>query len=294
MVKFKEGGVMRKGGILSMVLLLFLSSSQPSWAWRGGWGLFGLGVVTGAVAAGAWGPYGCYPYNGYGPYNPYCYPYYDYPPYAYPPAAGAPRAAPVPRDPSPATDNSPRSLKRVKDQLSRMHELLDFKYEDGDISKADRNAGFRYLDEIAKLARSEYDANGKSLTARQESDLLLQIQNANPVNHRPGEPYPEVMATPAEAPEPSAPTAATSAASTGYVPHDLPAINDLLLELRTLLDVKLKSGDITKAQHDAEGAYLDRIEQEAHSGSLTEDKENELVHQLHKAYYSINHNLVSQ
>jgi hypothetical protein len=175
-----------------------------------------------------------------------------------------------------------------------MHDLLAFKYDDGDISKDDRNAGFRYLDEIAHLARSEYDANGKSLTARQENDLLMQIQNANPANHRPGEPYPEVTPTAATAPEPPTESGAPSAPTGSYTRHDSQAISDLLLELHTLLDVKVKAGDITKPQHDAESAYLDRIEQQAHSGSLSEDEEGDLVHKLHQAYYSINHNLVSQ
>ena len=77
------------------------------------------------------------------------------------------------------------------------------------------------------------------------------------------------------------------------MPHDPQAISDLLLELRTLLDVKVKDGDITKPQHDAEAAYLDRLAQETHSAALTEDDESGLVQKLHQAYYAISHNLVT-
>ena len=125
-----------------------------------------------------------------------------YPPYAYPrayPPPPVPSRSPAQSSLSTAPDNSRYDLKLIKESLTRMHEQLVFKYEDGDISKADRNAGFRYLDEIAHLARSEYDANGKYLTARQEQDLLRQIQSA--ANHDPRFPYPEVTAMAASLPE---------------------------------------------------------------------------------------------
>jgi hypothetical protein len=287
------GNMMRKGLTLGMALLLFLTASQPSWAWiRGrGWGLFGLGLFTGAAVASTWGPYGYYSDYGYGPYYPYGYPYYDYPPYAYPRVPAASTYA-TPGVYSTGSDNSPRPLKTVKDHLTRMHDLLAFKYEDGDISKEERDGGFRYLDQIANMAKKEYDANDKSLTARQEEDLLLQIQNADPVNHRSGSPYPEVTAT--------APTAPESSTTENQIPaetishHDPQAINDLLLELRTLLNVKLKSGDITKSQHDTEAAYLSRLEQEAHSGTLSSGAAGDVVQKLHQAYYNINHNFVSE
>ena|ERR1035437_8779497 len=88
------------------------------------------------------------------------------------------------------------------------------------------------------------------------------------------------------------PTAAQLAPE-GGLRHDPQAMSDLLLELRTLLDVKVKDGDITKPQHDAEAAYLDRLAQESHSASLTEDDESGLVQKLHQAYYAISRNFVT-
>jgi len=288
MVSPGKTGFGRCHSISGLAMLIFLSSVSPSWAWiRGGWGLLGgLGLL--AAVSGPWGPCYGYPSYGYDPYSSYYYPGYDYPPYAYAyrPASGLSVNAAPPADLS-TTDNSRHDLKLVKERLTQMHEQLAFKYEDGDISKADRNAGFRYFDKIAALARSEYDANGKFLTPRQEQDLLQQVQNASPDRHIPGEPYPEATPTPAQAPTTTGPGPVSDAR------HDPQAINDLLLELHTLLDQKLKDGDITKPQHDAEAAYLDRIEQQAHGGALTEYEESGLVLKLHQAYYAISHNLVA-
>jgi len=81
--------------------------------------------------------------------------------------------------------------------------------------------------------------------------------------------------------------------------RDLSTVTDLHLELRTLLDQKLKEGNITQVQHTAEAKYLDQIDQEAHAaasangGALTADQEKAFVQQLHKAYYAINHNLIT-
>ena len=283
---------MRRRGILGMAMLFFFSSVSPSWAWGGGgWGLLaGLGLI--AAVNGPWGPYG-YPAYAYGPYNAYCYPGYYYPPYAYPrayPQPPVPYRSPAQSTLSTAPDNARYDLKLIKERLTRMHEQLVFKYEDGDISKAERNVGFHYLDQIAHLARSEYDTNGKYLTARQEQDLLRQIQTA--ANHDSGVPYPEVTAVAASSPEMSTPASVQIPSERG-VPHDSQAMSDLILELRTLLDVKVRNGDITKPQHDAEAAYLDRLAQETHSAALTEDDESRLVQKLHQAYYAISRNLVT-
>jgi hypothetical protein len=81
--------------------------------------------------------------------------------------------------------------------------------------------------------------------------------------------------------------------------RDLTTVTDLHLELSTLLDQKLKEGNITQAQRDSEAKYLDQIDQEAHAaasangGALTADQESDFVQRLHKAYYTINHNLIS-
>ena len=74
--------------------------------------------------------------------------------------------------------------------------------------------------------------------------------------------------------------------TTGY---NIAAINDLLLELRTLLDQKLKDGDITRAQHDSELSYLTQTEKDAQAGGHP----NTIVQELHHAYYTINHNFIS-
>jgi hypothetical protein len=80
--------------------------------------------------------------------------------------------------------------------------------------------------------------------------------------------------------------------------HERTAVNDLLLELRTLLNLKLKDGSITKAQHDAELRYLDQVEHEAdteagdNGGTLDGEQEQVLTQKLHQAYYTINHNFV--
>ena len=270
---------MRRRGILGLAILVFLSSVPPSWGWgHGRWGARGGSQLV-VGFGGPWWPYG-FPYDGYGPYyDPY---YYDPPPYAYLPGSAVSAKTQPPSDGS-ADDNSPRDLKLVKERLKRMHELLAYKYEDGDILAADRDAGFRYLDEIDKLARSEYDSNGKGLTARQEQDLLRQIQSANPVNRIAREPYPTVTPTTTAAERPPA----------VHARQDLQAVNDLLLELHTLLDQKLKEGAITRPQHDAEAASLDRIDQQAHGGALTENEAGGLVQKLHQAYYAISHNFVN-
>jgi hypothetical protein len=76
-------------------------------------------------------------------------------------------------------------------------------------------------------------------------------------------------------------------------------ITDLHLELTTLLDQKLKDGDITRAQHDSEATYLNQLESEARNeanatgGRLTTEGENSFTQQFHQAYYSINHNLIT-
>ena len=82
--------------------------------------------------------------------------------------------------------------------------------------------------------------------------------------------------------------------------RDSRAISDLHLELTTLLDQKLKDRDITRAQHDSEMAYLNQIKSQArddasaNNGRLTGEQESTYVRQLHQAYYAINHNLITQ
>ena len=76
------------------------------------------------------------------------------------------------------------------------------------------------------------------------------------------------------------------------------AVNDLQMELNTLLDQKLKDAQITQAQRDGEARFLDRLKVQAQTqaaangGYLTTEQEELLVRQLHHAYYVINHNFI--
>ena len=92
-----------------------------------------------------------------------------------------------------------------------------------------------------------------------------------------------------------APVATTSPRSSR---RDLIAVNDLQMELSTLLDQKLKDAQITQAQRDGEARFLDRLKVQAQTqaaangGYLTTEQEELLVRQLHHAYYVINHNFI--
>ena len=279
---------MRLRTSMVMALLIVAVLVPPSWGWiRGSWGFRGGGL--GVYVGGPWWPC-AYPY--YGPSGPYYGPYppdYYNAPYAYPQEVTAQT-----QEPSASVDNSGRNLKRVSDQLARMRDRLDYKYQDGDLSQTELNAGLRYLDEIEKLAHSEADANGGTLTGNEENSLLRQIQQADPAIHQdPSAPYPPVTpysSIPESSPMPRpAPTYAPSPNST--------TVSDLLLELNALLDQKLKDGAITNAQHDAEAEYLHRIDSQAQAamrsnGTLSPEEEEQCVEQLHRAYYAINHDLV--
>ena len=80
--------------------------------------------------------------------------------------------------------------------------------------------------------------------------------------------------------------------------YNLLAITDYHSELSAVLDQKLKAGDITKRQYDAETAHLDKIDQQAqkesqaNGGYLTGDQEGVFVQQFRRAYYLIHHNFV--
>jgi hypothetical protein len=193
-------------------MTLCLLCVSPSWGWvRGRFGFRGGPRVV--VGVGPWWPYG---------YPDYSYPYYGYyyapyaPAYAYETYETAAAARPLTK------------------------EELRFKYDDGDITKEEYEAGLRQLAETKAQPRAEDKSRGEPLTA----------------------------------------------------------VNDLQMELRVLLDQKLKEGSITRAQHDAEVQYLGQIDRQAHSeaqangGRLAPYDESALVRKLHQAYYAINHNLV--
>ena len=271
--------------IVTLPVLLLLGSVRPSWAWRGGWGW--RGWWWGAPAVGlsvAAGPY--YWWND--PYYPYYGPYYGpyYPPYGeYPEYPAAPRAANPPQADAQSQDNSRYDLKTIHAQIDRMRAQVDYDYADGDISEEQRDTRIHALNQIWKQAKDEADANGGYLTAEQEETLSDLLSGRSPRTYSKLAP-----ASRSVSPSPSAEPAARRA--------DLTTVTDLHLELTTLLDQKLKEGNITQAQHDSEAKYLDQIDQEAHTaasangGALTADQEASFVQQLHKAYYAINHNLI--
>jgi len=203
--------------LLSVICLLCVS---PSWGWgRGGFGWRGGGPRVDI---------------GVGPWWPYWYPDYYYPDYAYYPAPYAPpyayASSPIAAPPAPSSGLSKEELR--------------FRYEDGDISKEEYEAGLRQLAE----PKSQPDPQPRSEAAPQGESLM--------------------------------------------------AVNDLQMELRALLDQKLKEGSITGVQHDAEARYLTQLDRQAHSeaeangGRLTSYDEADMVRKLHQAYYVINHNLV--
>jgi len=81
-------------------------------------------------------------------------------------------------------------------------------------------------------------------------------------------------------------------------PHDLTVVNDYHLELRTLLDEKLKDGAITRAQHDAAANGVDQLDRQAHAeaaahgGTLTGDEQSALIQQYQRDYYLFNHDFI--
>jgi|GEM_PF-1647210 len=286
--------MIKRTGTLLLALSFFLSAA-PLWAWggrggyyRGGWhgggwnhgGYYhggGIGIVVGAP--GPW----WYPDYPYDPYYPYAYatpvPYIT--PVSEPPIVVQENVT----APDPAPDTAQRDLKNFNAQLQRARSNITFQYQDGDINKTEMEKALRYYDALDQEAHAESDGNGGYLTRDQERALITAIQHPGVIPH-----------TPAESTRSLPPVS-----SPGYpspAEGHLTAVNDLLLELRTLLDQKLKDGAITKAQHDAEATYLSRVEKQAqldataNGGHLTATQERAITQQLHQAYYAINHDLV--
>jgi hypothetical protein len=268
---------MRWRCVLGLIALVLVGSVGPSWGWVRASVRFRHWPVS--VGLGFPDPF-WYPYD-YPYYYPDYYPYSYYPyaygyPYYPPPYAVAP--APLPEAPAPSADNSRYDPKTIDDKIAERRAFLDFQLADGDITRAQRDEGIRQLETIGKQAHAEADANGGYLSADQAKALLKEIQGGR---------GPVFMPRPESRPSPG-----------GGARRDLTAVTDLALELRALLDQKLKDGDITKKQHDQEIEYLARIEKQARAdaddagGRLTAAQENDFVQQLHRAYYAINHNLI--
>jgi len=134
-------------------------------------------------------------------------------------------------------------------------------------------------------AQLDYDYADGDITKAQYDASIAQLQRA--AQQPPQQAVRPAASEPAEKTEPSS-------SVQGFA-----RVSDLHLELTTLLDQKLKDGDITRAQHDSEINYLNQIKSQAHddasanNGRLTGEQENTYVQQLHQAYYAINHNLIT-
>ena len=208
--------------------------------------------------------YDPYWYGSYGyPYSPY------YPPYVYEQVEREP--AKIPRKP----DTSRHDLTFIEGQIARAQEEAEFNYDDGDVTKEQYKAELHRLSKIREEARAQAKANGGYITGDQEKDFLKAIR---------GEP---LMARPASE---SAP------ATTPDV--NVMAVTDRIARLRDLLDQKVASGDITKAQRRGLADYLDRTEKQvksqaaSHDGTLTADQEEAVMQQLRRVEDSISENLI--
>jgi len=120
--------------IVALPLLFLAASARPSWAWRGGWGWSGP-----RVGIDLWpGPY--WWGNSYPSYDPY---YYPPPPYAYPPYAAQ----------RPASSSDAQAPVYAQNALKQsMRDQIEHDYQDGDISKSERDARLRELDQRAEQA----------------------------------------------------------------------------------------------------------------------------------------------
>jgi hypothetical protein len=255
--------------VMSLAPLL-VSFVSPSWAWwRGGYRGPGIGVY---LSPGPWWGYGYYdPYYGYpgNPYYPYAYSPYDVP-YTY----ALPGVTPASRETQGSADDSRHDLKFLDTQIARARDRVEYEYEDGDITRAERDAELDRLVGIKKEARAEAKVNGGTLTGDQERELLQLLRSGGTVSGS------------------SAPRAPENS------DRGLKKVNDEVSRLQGLLDKKLAAGDITKAQHDGMRDYLDRTEKQvqsdaaANDGTLTPDQENTVLQQLQRASDSLTKNFV--
>ena len=181
---------------------------------------------------------------------------------------------PLPRDTQPAADDSQRDLKFLNAQIARARDRVEYDFQDGDITRAERDAEFNRLVGIKKEARAEAKMNGGAITGDQERELLQLLRSGGTVSGS------------------SAPRAPENS------DRGLKKVNDEISRIRGLLDKKLASGDITKAQHDGMRDYLARTEKQVQSdaasndGMLTPDQEATVLQQLQRASGSLSKNFV--
>ena len=231
---------MKKTASIAVLTLIALLASTPSHA----------GVHVGVAL-------------GFDPYYPYYYdegyyygsPYYGYPgyPYSYAPY--------VPVHP-------------VYQTTALTREQVEFQYEDGDISKSERDALLKQIDESKK-------ETPQPTAARSNPNSAEDAAAAAPVLPR------------------MTPLPGTRPAADEVPAHDLKAVKDKLAQVRALLDQKLSEGNITKAQKESEAKYLDQLEKvaqaqaAANNGTISTRQESTLLQELHHVEGTIQNNLVT-
>jgi len=258
--------------------LLLVSSVRPAGAWvRVGFGGPRVGVYLGP---GPWWGYGGYydvpddPYSYPYAYSPYYYPYGDAP-YGRPYTYALPGVAPTPQQTQTSADDSRHDLKFVDAQIKRARDRADYDYEDGDITRAERDKEFNRLVGIKKEARAEAKVNGGYITGDQESELIQLLRTGGTA---------------------SGSYASSAPENSG---QSLKKVNEEIGRVRALLEAKLKTGDITRAQYEGMRDYLTRTEKQVHSdaaandGTLTPDQENTVLQQLQRASDSLAKNLIA-
>jgi hypothetical protein len=274
--------------IVVLAFIFILSAVPASWGWvrvRGGWGWGWRGPRVGLYLGP--GPYWYDPYY----YDPYYYPYYPPPPYSYPYVAAPPAQQYAPQ-PKQSPDISHHNLKAVKAELTQLRNETENALMDGDITKTQHDEELKRLADIEKEARNEFKNNGGYITGDQQDALLHELRfgptGAGNDEEQPADQQEPIRGYPIVAPPQSSETAASSF-----------AFDDRLSRLRTLLDQKLKGGDITKVQHDRETNYLtdldkkEKSEAAANGGNLSPDQETALMQQLDRAESAINQNFIA-
>jgi hypothetical protein len=299
-----------------LALLFILSASTPSQAWvragfHGGWHGGGHGGWHGphigvTVGPGPWWWYDPYyyhydsyydPYYSYYPYAPYPYAYAPYP-YPYVPSnpgnqPQSPSQTPYPgtgdqeSEQAPKPDNTRHNLKYINSMIAHARASVNYEYEDGDITQAQKDAALRNIEAVEQEAKSQAAAQGGTITGDQERALWDSLKSGNP---------PTRTATPPASESSSSASPSTSIKEEAR--YDLKGLNDQIERLRSSLAQKQAAGDITKAQHDAESNYLSQLEKvaraeaKANGGKLTDSQESALREELLRVDNAIQQNLV--
>jgi hypothetical protein len=193
------------------------------------------------------------------------------------PYYGRAAAAPPPQETSAESDNQRHDLYFLNEQITRARDQVSFEWEDGDITREQRKAEIHRLAIIARSAHELAKANGGTLTSEQENTFMRQLRGEEPVESWREAAYPAVRSD-----------------------KNLEKFNEEIGRLKILLDKKVASGDITKAQHDGTNQYLLRLQQHvqedasANNGSLLDDQTEAAMKQLQRVDQSVSNNFVVQ